>query len=109
MADLSSLEQRAKTELVACTDEAALGTWKTKYLGESSEIEVALKGIRTIPQEQRKAFGQETNRIKTALKQAHEEAVAAVKENALQASLTANPLDVTLPGRPVQRGRLHVA
>src|SRR5439155_17282700 len=35
--------------------------------------------------------------------------LAGAKERALNESLNANPLDVTLPGRPVQRGRLHIA
>src|SRR5207244_7924717 len=69
----------------------------------------APKAVGTIPHEQRKAYGQEANRIKESLTQAYEQALAAEKERSLQASLTANPLDVTLPGRPVARGRLHVA
>ena len=37
------------------------------------------------------------------------EPLAQEKERALERSLTADALDVTLPGRPVPRGRLHVA
>ena len=37
------------------------------------------------------------------------EAETRIKDSALEASLRAAPLDVTLPGRPVQRGRLHIA
>src|SRR5213079_2531077 len=38
-----------------------------------------------------------------------EQKQASLKTQALEASLKANPLDVTLPGRPVPRGRLHLA
>jgi phenylalanyl-tRNA synthetase alpha chain len=109
MSNLATLEQRAKTELAACADEAALRAWNTKYFGASGEMVAALKAIGGIPKEDRKAYGQEANRIKEALTQAYEAALAGAKERALNESLTANPLDVTLPGWPVQRGRLHVA
>jgi phenylalanyl-tRNA synthetase alpha chain len=109
MSDLATLEQRAQAELAACADEPTLRAWHTKYFGKTGEVLTALKAIGGVPHEQRKTYGQEANRIKEALTAAYEKALAAEKERALQASLTANPLDVTLPGRPVQRGRLHIA
>src|SRR5262249_55647648 len=56
----------------------------------------------------RRTYGQEANRIKEALTSAFESALAREKERALARSLAADALDVTLPGRPVPRGRLHV-
>ncbi len=62
-----------------------------------------------VPADQRRQYGQEANRIKETLTQAYEAAIAAEKERALERSLQTQKLDVTLPGRPVPRGRLHVA
>lgn len=109
MSDLASLEQRAMAELAACTDELALRAWNTKYFGANGEVQAALKAIGSIPKEQRKEYGQEANRIKEALLQTAETKKTEIKERDLQASLTANPLDVTLPGRSVPRGRVHIA
>lgn len=109
MSDLPDLEKRAKAELAACADEAALRAWNTKYFGDKGDMNAALKAIGGIPKEERKAYGQEANRIKEELTAAYEKTLADAKERALNASLTANPLDVTLPGRPLERGRLHVA
>lgn len=109
MSDLAALEERAKKELAGCADETALRAWNTKYFGKTGEVLTALKAIGGVPHTERKTYGQEANRVKEALNKAYEDALAAAKERALNASLTANPLDVTLPGRPVQRGRLHVA
>src|SRR5258708_3128942 len=103
MSDLASLGQSAKAEIPDCGDEAALRAWDTEYFGKTGEVLAALKAIGGVPHEQRKAYGQEANRIKEALTQSYEQALAAEKERGLQASLTANPLDVTLPGRPVPR------
>jgi phenylalanyl-tRNA synthetase alpha chain len=109
MSDLTNLEQRARAELDACGDEAALRSWHTRYFGKNGEIQAAVKKVGEISKEQRPAYGQEVNRIKEALTQAYEATLALQKERALERSLTAQPLDVTLPGRPSPRGRPHVA
>jgi phenylalanyl-tRNA synthetase alpha chain len=109
MSDLASLEQRAKTELTECRDEPALRAWNSKYFGKQGEMVNAQKNIATIPKEERPAYGQEFNRVKTALLQAYETALEQEKSRALDRDLQSDNLDVTLPGRPVRRGRLHVA
>jgi phenylalanyl-tRNA synthetase alpha chain len=109
MSDLSSLEQRARAELEACTDEPSLRAWHTRYLGDKGEVKLAVKKVAEVPPTERRAYGQEANRIKEALTTAYEAALAKKKEEALELSLTAQGLDVTLSGRTVQRGRLHLA
>ncbi len=109
MSTLSSLEQRALSELQACGDEAALRLWNTKYLGKAGELTLALKEIGKVPPAERPAYGQEVNRVKETLTAAYEAARQQEKEKALARSLSADALDVTLPGRPVPRGRLHLA
>lgn len=109
MADLAALEKTALAELNACTDESALRAWNTRYFGDQGEVKQALRGIGSVPKDQRAAYGQEVNRIKDALSKLYEEVKAKAESAALEASLQADPLDVTLPGRPVPRGRLHVA
>lgn len=109
MSDLAALEQRARAELTAGGDEAALRAWHTKYFGKSGEVPQALKEVGKVAPEQRRAYGQEANRIKEALTQAYEAALETAKRHALEQTLAADKMDVTLPGRPLQRGRLHVA
>jgi phenylalanyl-tRNA synthetase alpha chain len=109
MSDLASLEQRARAELSACSDEAALKTWHGKYFGKQGEVLQALKKVSEVPKAERPAYGVEANRIKEALTKEYEQDLARKKDLALERSLTASPLDVTLPGRRQQRGRLHVA
>ena len=107
--DLKTLESQGLAELQAAADEAALRAWNTKYFGDKGLMKAALSNIGKVPKDQRAAFGQEANRVKVALTEAYETALSATKEKALAASLTASPLDVTLPGRPRARGRLHPA
>jgi phenylalanyl-tRNA synthetase alpha chain len=107
--ELKALELSALAELHAAADEAALRAWNTKYFGDKGLVKAALSKIGAIPKEQRAAYGQEANRVKVAITEAAEAKEAQVKEAALAASLSASPLDVTLPGRPHARGRLHPA
>ncbi|HEX4588629.1 MAG TPA: phenylalanine--tRNA ligase subunit alpha, partial [Gemmataceae bacterium] len=107
--DLAELETRAVAELAACGDESALRGWNNKYFGKQGELALALRRIGEVPPADRKAYGQEANRVKEALNRKYDEALAAEQERGLAKSLTENPLDVTLPGRPQAPGRLHLA
>ena len=107
--ELKKLEADALAELQTCLDEAALRAWNTKYFGDKGVMKAALGKLKDIPKDQRAGYGQEANRVKVALESAYAVALAEAKEKALQASLSENPLDVTLPGRTRPRGGLHPA
>src|SRR5262249_44565907 len=109
MSEIASLEERALKELQACGNEETLRAWNSAYLGKQGAVQQALKKIGEKPPAERPAYGQEANRVKQALEAAHTQAVARLKEQELQRSLTEDRVDVTLPGRPTPRGRLHVA
>src|SRR5262245_17396866 len=108
-AELLDLDQRANAELAACADESALRAWNTRYFGDSGEMKKALAGVGKVPKDQRPAYGKLVNEIKVKLEAAYAAALAGEKERALERSLTHDVVDVTLPGRPVERGRLHLA
>jgi phenylalanyl-tRNA synthetase alpha chain len=107
MSTLADLEERALADLRACTDEATLRAWNTRYL--KGEVEQAVKKVSTLPPAERPAYGKQANEVKKKLIAAYEAAEAALKEANLARSLASEALDVTLPGRPVRRGRLHVS
>jgi phenylalanyl-tRNA synthetase alpha chain len=107
--DLKTLESRATAELSACADEAALRLWNTSYFGKTGEMVLALRRVGEAAPDQRKAYGQEANRIKEALTAGYEAALVARQEADLARSLAEDKLDVTLPGRVLQPGRLHLA
>jgi len=109
MSDLVALEQRGMAELHDCADEPALRTWHTRYFGKDGEVTLALKRVVEVPQAERRSYGQEANRMKEAFSEAYHTASAKLKAKELERSLAADALDVTLPGRPLVRGRLHVA
>lgn len=109
MPDLADLERRALEELRAAPDGDALRAWHTRYFGKQGEVALALKGIGQVAAADRRAYGQEANRIKQALETAYEQADEARRQADLARSLESQSVDVTLPGRPAPRGRLHVS
>ncbi|MGQ9598321.1 MAG: phenylalanine--tRNA ligase subunit alpha [Anaerolineae bacterium] len=104
---LNQLEEEARTALEAVTDEGALAAWRTMYLGRRGKVTEAVKALATLPAAERPAYGRRINEIKEALEQAYEARVEAVKQASLAQSWVSDRVDVTLPGRPIQPGRLH--
>jgi phenylalanyl-tRNA synthetase alpha chain len=109
MSELAALQNRALAELSAAATEAELRAWYTKSFGKQGEVLLAVKKVGSVPPAEKRAYGQQANQVKETLTKAYEEALARIKEEALERSLTRESLDVTLPGRPVPRGRLHIA
>ncbi|MFN2291000.1 MAG: phenylalanine--tRNA ligase subunit alpha [Anaerolineae bacterium] len=107
--ELKELEATAQAALEAVDDEAGLAAWRTAYLGRKGEVTDAVKAIGTLPPEERPAYGRRANEVKQVLEAAYEARVDDLKRDAEVRSLTADAVDVTLPGRPARPGRLHPA
>ena len=104
---LDDIEKAALENLTSVRDEAALESWRIKHLGRSSALMEYFAGLGGLPKADRPAAGQAANRVKERLESAISRQAEAVRAAALAASLEGEQLDVTLPGRPVQHGRLH--
>jgi phenylalanyl-tRNA synthetase alpha chain len=104
---LDAMEREALSALEAAQDSAALAAWKTAHLGRSSPLMVYLGDLGKLPAEERPQAGKRGNEIKRTLESAFAARGESVKAEELRRALQAGKLDVTLPGRPVRRGRLH--
>ncbi len=105
--DLNKLRTEALNQLAQVGDEAQLEEWRIKVMGRKGALAALMERLGTLPKEERAAAGKLANEVKNALEAAFQAQIGAVKQRALTASLQAQPLDVTLPGRPVPHGRLH--
>ena len=109
---LDELKQTALRELEAVKDLPNLESWRVRYLGRKSELTNMLRGLAELPIEERKSAGALANRIKGELESLLEQKNEGLKTKAeVLARLTEKSIpvraDITLPGRPVQTGRLH--
>lgn len=104
---LNDIKISALEALASIASEEALQAWKISHLGRSSPLMQVFAGLGKLSKEERPAVGQEANRVKAALEAAFAAREEEIKAAALARSLAQERLDVTLPGRMVQVGRLH--
>ncbi len=106
---LNQLRDTALKELEPIWDAAPLEAWRVQYLGRKGALAQAMEQLGALPKAERGAVGKLANEVKTALESAFAAKAGQMQQRALSESLEAEPLDVTLPGRPRARGRLHPA
>lgn len=103
----SDLQASVQAELKAAEDLAALQAVRTKYLGKSGLITRELGALGKLPPEERKARGAAINALRQSIQAAVEEREQGLKRAALDAKLSSEALDVTLPGLALPAGGLH--
>jgi phenylalanyl-tRNA synthetase alpha chain len=106
-AQLTALQQQALTELETITSTTALNDWRLHYLGKKGELTNVLRGLGGLPKEERPVIGGLANEIKAALETALEKRQATLEVAELRQALESEAVDVTLPGRRPNVGRLH--
>ena len=107
-----------KNKLNALKDEASLIIQKAatlqemdeirvKYLGKKGEFTEISKSMRDLSPEERPAFGQMVNDVKTVITTLIEEKTTEIKNKVKKEQLESETLDISLPGREVSTGGLH--
>ncbi len=107
MDKISEILQRATAEVTQCKELRQLDELRVKYLGKKGEVTAQLKTLGALEPEQRKSYGQAVNQVRDELNQALSERKQALEQAALQARLLNEKVDVSLPGRGMDRGGLH--
>ena len=105
---LNAVQQDAQTALGAITRPDELPVWYRDFLGRKGRLTDALRGLGELPPEQRPELGRVANRVKDALEQAFAARQDAIQQAELEASLASGGVDITLPGRPIGPGHLHL-
>jgi phenylalanyl-tRNA synthetase alpha chain len=107
MQSLNELLEQAEAEISAAADLAALDAVRVQYLGKKGELTARLKALGSIPADERPGAGQDINKAKKNLQDGINARRDALQDAALAASLKADAIDVTLPGRGLGRGGRH--
>ena len=104
---LQELHVQALDELSRISEPDELELWRVRYLGRKSGVTQVLRSLATLPLEERRKVGARANEVKSALESRLIEKKRIVEEVHLISALEQKRLDVTLPGRPVSKGRSH--
>ena len=98
----SAHEAEALAAIAAATTLGELEDARVRYLGRKSEVAQALRGVRD------REAGMLLNGIRRRLDESLDERRAELERLSLEAALEGDAFDVTVPGTPFARGRLHL-
>jgi phenylalanyl-tRNA synthetase alpha chain len=103
--ELEKVEQEALEAIKGASDPAGVKTLKARYVGRKGVVTALLRKISGLPPEERPEIGRLANEVKKRLEDAFAGTLEAFEAD--RGELTADALDVTLPGRPLAGGRVH--
>ncbi len=104
---ISELEGKLKKELSSVGNLKDLEELKIKALGKKSELYSILRNIGELPPEERKHAGESVNKLKTILEEEISKVESELKKKAGAEKLSAEAVDITMPGDYIRKGSLH--
>ena len=107
MNELDSLVESAQQLFAQSATPADLENAKAQFVGKAGRITELMKGLATLPVDEKKSRGAAINQAKQAIEAALNARRQAMADAEMNAQLQAQALDVTLPGRNRGQGGLH--
>ena len=98
---------KAQKAIAKANDLKDLDDARVLYLGKKGELTALLKGVSKLPKEDRPVMGDTINQAKVEIQKLIETRKDELEEIALEKRILEEKIDVTLPGRNVEKGGLH--
>lgn len=104
---METIKAEYLADLEVITDAKALADFWAKYLGKGGEVQKLMGGIKNVPNEEKKAYGQAVNEIKNWAQGLYDAEKEEIDRQAMMARYEEEKLDVTLPVKNKAAGNLH--
>ena len=104
---LEAIMAKAKEQLAAVENQAALEELRLQFLGKKGELTAILKGMGGLSPEERPVIGQLANEVRTYIESAIETKKTELAAKALEEKLKAEKIDVTMPSKKINMGGAH--
>jgi len=104
---LNELQAQTTAAINQAQNLSDLEALRIKALGKKGELTLILKNLGSLPPEERKEMGAKANEVRDQLQKSLEEARVRLESAAQAQALIDEAMDVTLPGRKRELGRLH--
>jgi len=104
---IDELKKQGEADLCRLKTEQEAQDLKVKYIGRKGLLTHLLKELSHVDPEVRPQVGQAVNQFKDAFEGALERFFSEKKKKSLEASLSQEKIDITLPGRSIALGHLH--
>jgi phenylalanyl-tRNA synthetase alpha chain len=106
---IGQITAEAEAEIAAAASSEQVEELRVRYLGRKAELPQMLRGVATLEPGQRGVVGKAANEARRAIERSIEAKAQLLDASELDARLSEDAVDVTLPGTPPQPvGRLHV-
>ncbi len=104
---LEALRRQALEELEKLTLPKELEDFRVRVMGKKGPLTELLRGMGSLPAEERPKMGQLVNELRATLEAALKERESAVQAALKEKRLREERLDITLPGKKAEAGGLH--
>ncbi|MBQ4119323.1 MAG: phenylalanine--tRNA ligase subunit alpha [Clostridia bacterium] len=104
---LEAIKTQAITELENAQNGTEIEALRVKYLGKKGELTAILKQMGGLSPEERPIMGQLVNQAKAELETLIAEKTELMKKAALEQKLKDETIDITLPAKEINKGKLH--
>ena len=101
---IEQIKQTAIEEIKKSSDLKTLGETKVKFLGKKGELTSVLRGMGALSPEERPVIGSLVNEVRDELEKLISEKESKFKQIELNKKLSAETIDITLPGKKVKKG-----
>jgi phenylalanyl-tRNA synthetase alpha chain len=103
------IEEEAQDKLASLNYLDECEDYRIEFLGRSGKITVLFESIKGLPDEDKPNAGRILNKLKNKITQLLKTRKEALLAKEKEQKLKEEAVDVTLPGRPVERGSLHLS
>ncbi len=107
MDKILTVQQEALAAIENAADLETLNSVRIQYLGKKGSIQALMSEMKSLPKEEKPAFGQKVNVCKQEVTEALEARQAVLQEGALAEQLVREKIDITLPGDVKELGTTH--
>jgi len=107
MENIESLKTQTLDAINSATDSKILDDVRISVLGKKGAITELMKGLAQLSADEKKEMGKKLNILKSEIENALETKKTALAQAELDIKLAAEKIDVTLPIRPENQGRIH--
>ena len=107
MENLESLKTELLAQVNGASDIKSLEEVRVAILGKKGKITEMMKTLGSLSQEEKIALGKGLNILKSEVEKALSDQKSTLETKELETKLAAETIDVTLPIRPENQGRLH--
>jgi len=104
---INKIITKAQKAVANASDLKDLDNTRVIFLGKKGELTTLLKGLGKLSKEERPVMGESINAAKLEIQKLIESRKSELEEIALEKRILEEKIDITLPGRNIEKGGLH--